>query len=129
MAFLWTTLHVRDLEASIKFYQETAGLILRRRFSPAPGTELAFLGVGETEIELYHARGESLPGNIEGISIGFATDDATALREELLEKGEKVSPMISPNPSLQFFYTKDPDGINVQFVEDLRKNLDSAGPF
>lgn len=129
MAFLWTTIHVKDLEASIKFYQEVVGLVLRRRFSPTPGTELAFLGIGETEVELYHIEGEALPGNIDGISIGFTTDDAEALRTTLSEKGLKVSPMISPNPNLQFFYAKDPDGVNVQFVEDLRKELPGAGPF
>lgn len=129
MAFLWTTIHVKNLQASIKFYQEVVGLVLRRRFAPAPGTELAFLGVGETEVELYHVYGETLPDRVEGISIGFTTDDADTLRSELIEKGLNVSEMVSPNPNLQFFYAKDPDGISVQFVEDLRKDNPSAGPF
>ena len=120
MAFLWTTVHVKDIETSIKFYEEVVGLTLRRRFSPRSGQELAFLGVGETEIELIHYEGEMLPGDIEGISIGFSCTDADALKLKLSEAGYKVSDMVMPNPMLKFFIVKDPDGVNVQFVQDLR---------
>lgn len=120
MAFLWTTIHVKNIEASIKFYEEVVGLTLRRRFSPRPGQELAFLGVGETEVELIHYDGEVLPGNIEGISIGFSCEDADALSKSLTEKGYTVGDMVMPNPMLKFFIVKDPDGVNVQFVQDLR---------
>lgn len=121
MAFLWATIHVRDMEASVKFYQEVVGLTLRRRFSPGNGQDIAFLGVGETEVELYHTEGELLPETVNGISLGFKTQDAVTLMQELKEKHMRVSDMISPNPNLQFFYVKDPDGVSVQFVEDLRK--------
>lgn len=120
MGFLWATIHVKDIKASIKFYEEVVGLTLRRQFSPRPGQELAFLGIGETEVELIHYEGETLPGNIEGISIGFSCADAQGHREKLEASGVKVSEMMMPNPTLKFFYAKDPDGVNVQFVEDLR---------
>ncbi len=120
MAFLWATIHVNNMEASLKFYQEVVGLNLRRKFSPAPGQDIAFLGIGETEVELYHIEGESHPEAITGISLGFTTSDATSKMSDLRSKGYEVSPMISPNPNLQFFYVKDPDGLNIQFVEDLR---------
>lgn len=120
MAFLWTTIHVKDIETSIKFYEEVVGLTLRRRFSPRPGQDLAFLGLGETEIELIHYEGEVLPGNIEGISIGFSCNDAENLKAKLTDAGLIVSDMVMPNPNLKFFIVKDPDGINVQFVQDLR---------
>lgn len=121
MSYLWTTIHVKNIEASIKFYQEVVGLELRRRFSLSPNSEIVFLGVGETEIELMYNEGEQLPGNYEGFSIGFSTEDANKLRESLIASGATVTGMISPNPSLQFFMVKDPDGVNVQFVEDMRK--------
>lgn len=121
MGYLWTTIHVKNMETSIKFYQEVVGLEVRRRFSLSPNSELVFLGVGETEIELMYNKGESLPGNYEGLSIGFSTDDANKLRDSLIENGVTVTDIESPNPSLQFFVAKDPDGVNVQFVEDLRK--------
>jgi lactoylglutathione lyase len=121
MGFLWTTIHVKNLEESIAFYQAIVGLQLRRRFKPYPGRELAFLGVGETEIELMQTDGEDLPGRIEGISIGFSCDDAEELRNELIENQFEVTEIESPNPNLKYFIVKDPDGVNVQFVQDMRK--------
>jgi len=109
------------MEASLKFYQEIVGLELKRRFSPGPGQDIAFLSVGETEVELYHTEGEELPGQVDGISIGFSVRNAEALMQRLIDKGLKVSDMIKPNPMLQFFYVKDPDGVSVQFVHDLRE--------
>ena len=120
MAFLWATVHVKNMEASLKFYQEVVGLNLRRRFSPTPGRDIAFLGVGETEVELYHIEGESHLDMISGISLGFTTSDANTKMTDLKLKGYDVSEMMSPNPNLQYFYVKDPDGLNIQFVEDLR---------
>lgn len=120
MAFLWATIHVKSMEASLKFYQEVVGLNLRRRFSPSAGQDIAFLGVGETEVELYYIEGETHPETISGISLGFTTSDANSKMIELKSQGYEVSDMISPNPNLQFFYVKDPDGLNIQFVEDLR---------
>lgn len=121
MKFLWTTIHVKDMEASLKFYQEVVGLELRRRFAPGPGQDIAFLGVGETEVELYYTEGEELPGEINGISIGFSVRNAETLMQRLIDKGLKVSDMIKPNPMLQFFFVNDPDGVSVQFVHDLRE--------
>jgi lactoylglutathione lyase len=51
MKFCWTTITVNNLEESLKFYQEIAGLSLERRFGAGPGSEIAFLGNGETKIE------------------------------------------------------------------------------
>ena len=121
MKFLWTTIHVNDLNASVEFYTTKVGLELRRRFTAGPETEMAFLGVGETEIELIHVSHEKLSGNIEGISIGFDCEDVETHRNQLSKAGIIVTEMISPNPSLKFFYAKDPDGVNVQFVQDMRR--------
>ena len=40
------------MEESLKFYQEIVGLNLVRRFNAGPNTEIAFLGDGETKVEL-----------------------------------------------------------------------------
>jgi lactoylglutathione lyase len=120
MKFLWTTIHVKDMDESLKFYQDIVGLELKRRFNAGPGMELAFLGVGETEIELVCAEHDIHPGNIVGISIGFSIENADDFRKILMDMGLVVSDMIKPNPMMQFFYVKDPNGVNVQFVHDLR---------
>lgn len=122
MDFCWTTLIVKDLEVSIKFYREMVGLTLNRRFKPNDQMELAFLGKAPTEIELIQqADGE--PSQAKGISIGFIIDGKLEdLMEKLTIEGyTEQSEIHSPNPAMRFVYVKDPDGFTVQFVEDLRK--------
>jgi len=52
MKFCWTTIHVKDMDKSLAFYQEIVGLPLVRRAQASPEMELAFLGSGETQVEL-----------------------------------------------------------------------------
>ena len=52
MKFCWTTINVTSMEESLAFYQEIVGLPLMRRFPAGPGMEIAFLGDGETQVEL-----------------------------------------------------------------------------
>ncbi len=51
MSFCWCTVHVKDIDASIKFYEEIVGLKVAQRFG-AGAMEIAFLGSGETKLEL-----------------------------------------------------------------------------
>jgi len=118
MKFCHVTLSVKDIEASLRFYQEIIGLDVKRRFAAGPDTEIAFLGNGDTEVELITdaARDGTEPGN--DVSLGFMTgslEDTIAL---LREKGyETDGAIISPNPHVSFFFARDPDGYNVQFVK------------
>jgi len=123
MSFCWATLHVRDLDASLRFYQEVAGLSVRRRIGAAPGPQMVFLGAeGDlTEIELI-SDGKNQPKDMgSDVSIGFnvkSLDDQIAL---VRGKGVAITGgPISPNPRVRFFFVKDPDGLTVQFVENLR---------
>lgn len=121
MKFSWTTLHVKDLEISLNFYQTFVGLKVNRRMKLNDQLELAFLGEGETELELIQDAGAPI-GNVDGISIGFLVEGKLEpLMQELAAEGFiQQSEIISPNPVMRFFYVKDPDGFSVQFVEDNR---------
>ena len=81
------------------------------------GRNMVFLAneEGETEIEIIEVPEAADAGN-ENLSIGFLTDDVAAKREELSALGLKVSPMISPNPKVSFFFVKDPAGVRIQFM-------------
>ena len=52
MKFCWTTIMVKNMEESLQFYQNIIGLEINRRFKADPNVELAFLGDGDTKVEL-----------------------------------------------------------------------------
>jgi lactoylglutathione lyase len=108
------------MEESLKFYQEIAGLSLNRRFTAGPGMEISFLGAGGTEVELIFNPNHKAPGNIDGISLGFEVKSVDEKIEFIKEKGLAVeSGPFQPNPHIKFFFVKDPNGVSIQFVENM----------
>lgn len=116
MKMLHVTIRTEKFEEELKFYQEIMGLEIRRDMKPL-GRNMVFLsnGEGETEIEIIETAGAENAGN-ESLSIGFQTEDVAAKREELIAMGIDATPMVSPNPQVQFFFVKDPAGVNIQFM-------------
>ena len=120
MKFCWCTVWVKDMEASVKFYRDIAGLPVSRRFAAGPGMEICFLGEGETQVELICGPAHKVPADAEGISLGFKVKSLDETLRFLKEKGVAVaSGPFQPNPHIKFFYVKDPDGVSVQFVENM----------
>ncbi len=113
MKFCWTTLFVEDMERSLSFYTGVIGLKLNRRFQPPMGGEIAFLGEGDTELELIVRPGS---GSSEAITLGFATDTPLEEAMEMVKaKGIQIeSGPFQPNDHIQFFYLRDPDNHKVQ---------------
>lgn len=116
MKFLWTTIHVSDLDRSIAFYSGLLDLPVIERFH-GTGNEIAMLGQADgTHLELLCKPGR--PETVgQGVSVGFAFPDITATGEKLAAAGCQVSPVIQPNPSVKFRFVSDPDGYQVQLVE------------
>ncbi len=117
MKFCWSTLNVKDLDESITFYTEIIGLEVVRRFDSGHG-EIAFLGKGETQIELIQV------GNKESINVGldiswgFETENLDKTLKLLEEKGVKVlTDVIQPNPFIKFVMVSDPNGMKIQIAE------------
>ena len=111
------TIRTSKLEGSIDFYEKVAGLRIVRDLRKV-GSQIVFLADadGDTRIELIEGpAGQGYCGS--GISIGFHTNDAAGYRETLLKDGLQASEIISPNPSVRFFFTADPNGVQIQFVE------------
>ncbi len=126
MKFCWVTLHVKDIDTSLKFYQEVLGLELVRRASPIPTRELAFLA-GEdskTQVELVQNSGPDHVTEMsfgKDISLGFEVPSLEGFREVLSAHGIPIhAGPIQPNPSIRFMYVLDPDGLLVQLVEHIR---------
>lgn len=120
MKFCWCTLHVQDLTKSLAFYRDIVGLQVLRRFGAAPGMEIVFLGGEGSEIELM-CDGQNHPVDLgKDISLGF---EVKSLDEQMTFVQEKGIPIHSgpfqPNPHVRFFFVKDPDGLSIQFVENM----------
>jgi len=120
MKFNWCTITVSDMEESLAFYRDIVGLPLNRRTPAGPGMELAFLGEGETQVELVYREGQKAPGRIDGISIGFGVPSLDEMMAFLREKGIGIeSGPFQPNPHIKFFFVRDPNGVSVQFSESM----------
>ena len=118
MAFLWTTIAVKNMEESLKFYQEIVGLPLQRRFAAGPGREIAFLGDDATKVELIHAEGAKEVHMGSDISLGFGVKSLAGKMAFLEEQGIKLhSGPFAPNPHTKFLFVLDPNGLRIQFVE------------
>ena len=113
------TILVKDLDESIQFYRDLIGLPVIRRFMSGD-LEIAFLGDGETEIELVY--------NITHTKVSFGTDISLGFEVESLEdalammkqKNVVFGDMIQPNPSIRFAFAEDPNGLKIQFVEYIK---------
>lgn len=119
MKYCWSTINVTNMEDSLKFYQEVVGLPLDRRFSAGPGTEIAFLGDGETKVELICNEANNNVNFGKDISLGFEVKSVDEMIVFLKEKGIVHSGPFQPNPHVKFIFVLDPNGLRIQFVENM----------
>jgi len=113
------TLSVRNLEESLEFYQNIIGLPVKRHFASGE-SEIVFLGDGEIEIELVfnQSQSDTPAGSIgKNVSLGFAVASLRDIRCQLEQKGIATGDILQPNPQVRFFFTSDPNGFRIQFVE------------
>ena len=119
MHFLHLTFMVRDIEKSVKFYEEFVGLEIQRRFSAGEG-EIAFLADkdGATQIELvYMPKGVKV--ETKGMTVCFQTEYLDDVLKKAQDKGFNPSDIRQPDPQNRYFYVYDPDGISIEFKQKL----------
>jgi len=114
MKFSWTTLHVSDLDRSLKFYSELLGIPVANRFSSGP-SNIAFIGdANGAQVELI-CTPEGAPADPgRGVSVGFVTGQLDELISKLRGAGCEIRGPISPSPKITFYFVSDPDGYQVQ---------------
>jgi lactoylglutathione lyase len=111
---------VKNLDESLNFYNEIVGLNVNKRFNAGP-VEIAFLGDGETKIELICNKSLKEVSFGHDISLGFEVNSVDEMMALIKEKGlDILSGPFQPNPYVKFFYVLDPDGLKIQFVENIR---------
>lgn len=120
MKFLWTTIYVKDMEESIAFYSNLAGLQVTKRFPAGPGKEIAFMGNninGETLVELMTDANIKKVSFGDFISIGFAVNSIESMLERIKSYNIPIHSGPIETPGSIFFSIKDPNGLNVQFFQ------------
>lgn len=121
MSFSWVTINVNDMKESLKFYEEIVGLGVNKKFIPAPEMEIAFLGDGETQVELVYSEDNGDINLSDNISLGFNVDSLEEKIRFIKDRGLKIhSGPFQPNPSTRFFFVLDPNGLKIQFVENIK---------
>lgn len=116
MKLNYLTFMIRDLEQSISFYCQLAGLHVLRRFNPGRG-EIAFLAnaEGETMLELIQFD-DTEKVMAKGLILSFSVcENLSQLRTLAIESGYNPSEIISGGPKPDYFTVPDPDGIIVEF--------------
>lgn len=117
MNFCWITINVKNMEESLHFYHEIIGLKIAERFKSVGETEIAMLGELEgPKVELICNKGHLV--QCTDLSIGFEVDSLEKAMELMRENNIPIlRGPISPNPSVTFFFIKDPNGVEVQIVQ------------
>ncbi|MCI1958090.1 MAG: VOC family protein [Clostridia bacterium] len=117
MKFNWVTFKVSDMEKSVFFYHELLELEIAKKFE-SNGNEFVMFGKADgPKIELIHDKNFKNENPVKGVSVGLEIDELDKMVEKLKENGRSVTGPISPNPHIRFFFVKDPDGYNIQLVE------------
>lgn len=77
-------------------------------------------GDGETKVELI-GNGTNQEVNMgEDISLGFEVGSVDEMFNVVKEKGIEIhSGPFQPNPHVKFFFVRDPNGLKIQFVENM----------
>jgi len=120
MKFLWTTILVNNMNESLKFYEEIVGLKLAERFQAGPGMEISFLGEGETKIELICNENLKKLDAGSRVTLGFKVESLDEMINFMREKEINIiTGPVQPNPSIKYFIIKDPNGVKIQFAEQM----------
>lgn len=120
---------VRDMEESMKWYQEMLGFeMVSSKYMPPLKSVVTFMRHGDFEIELFaHDETKGVPVErlmpnsdiqTQGTKhICFAHEDVAALLENLKEKGVEIvlGPQIMEGEVMGFIH--DPNGVLIEFIQ------------
>jgi lactoylglutathione lyase len=117
-------INVSDMERSLAFYTQVLGLPLRGRVKLGEKTELAFVSLGDAEIELVWKQGAELEHAREGIvnHLAFTVDDVGAVLAHLRGHGVKLlneEPVVLGALGARVAFFHGPDGEKLElFAKD-----------
>ena len=122
-----TTLYVRDINVSIRFYTETLGLGLRMR----AGDDWAEIDAGPGLILGLHPSGPHTPapGTRGSIAIGFnVTGEIEAAIQTLQGKGVAFAGPVIEDEHVKLAFFSDPDGNGLYLCQVLHAGAHGGPP-
>jgi lactoylglutathione lyase len=120
--FVHTCIRVKDLKASVDFYENALGLrVVKEKDFPEHGFTLVYLADEDEnhEIELTYNYDREEPYVLgDGYShIALVVDDLEASHKIHEEKGYKVTKLSGlPGSPAKFYFISDPDGYRIEII-------------
>lgn len=123
--FLHTCYRVKDLDKSVKFYEEVLGFKEVRRLDyPDFEFTLVYMALPEDEgyeLELTYNYGQEEPYDLgDGYGhIAIGVDDLEDAHEEYSQSGYEVTDIKGlSDGAATFFFIKDPDGYKIEVIQN-----------
>ncbi len=121
---------VEDIDAALTFWRDTLGLTLDHvEDVPSQASKVAFLPIGESEIELVQPTvsdtglAKYLEKRGEGMHhLCIETDDIEGILSDLKEKGVRLineEPLTLPGRKMAFIHPKASNGVLIELYEVL----------
>lgn len=118
MKFQWTTIQVKNLDNSLKFYKDLLGMKIAKVIEGG-NHQIVMLGEDDdAKIELIPISTASRENLGNGVSIGIAFKQLDDLVEKIKSKNIPVVGPITPMPDIRFFFVNDPDGYTIQLLDE-----------
>ena len=114
MKIKYTTMIVKDMDESIKFYTEVMGFEIDSQYDLGPAGAITLLkGEGETMVEIIKNPVDE-PGLF---SIGMDVEDLNATVKELKAKGAKITMEPTPITVGTLAFLEDPNGVRIALIQ------------
>ncbi len=116
MAFL--TFMVRDLQKSVQFYRDVAGLHIVRQFNAGPG-EIVFMANAENEtmVELIDFPNAPKIETKNMVMCFTAEEPLEELKTRIESMGYSTTDILNAPPQPRNFKVADPDGVTIEISE------------
>ena len=114
MKIKYTTMIVKDMDESIKFYRDVMGFEIDSQYDLGPAGAITLLkGEGETMIEIIKNPVDE-PGLF---SVGMDVEDVNATVKELKSKGAKITMEPTPITVGTLAFLEDPNGVRIALIQ------------
>lgn len=109
MKVYYVVLYVKDVEESLNFWKEKAGMV-SKGFQKAGGFEIHKVGFSDQDFAFELVPLEMMKNNPDNLNLGtpsicFSTSDLTALRETLVQRGVQATDIVNHFGSNSFAFS------------------------